>query len=80
MHMTPLAVSKAKSAIGFATGAVLGAVLGAATYDDKSIVVHSRADAALLGVAFFGGIGGLVGTLVGAAGQATMDYELPAQR
>lgn len=66
--------------IGLATGVVLGAVLGAATYDDKSIVVHSAADAALLGAAFLGGIGGLVGTLGGAAGQATIDYQLPAQR
>jgi len=67
--------------IGLATGVVLGGVLGAATWDEDSYsVVHSRLEATLLGAAMLGGVGGLVGTAGGAAGQATYEYALPAQR
>lgn len=44
-----------------------------------SYVVHSRGEAALLGVGVLGGIGVLVGAAGGAAGGASLEYAVPAQ-
>ncbi len=66
--------------IGFASGAVLGAVLALATYDSDSYIVNNRGEAVLLGIGFYGGIGGAVGAAGGYVGGATMEYQLPAQR